>query len=127
MASKLNDADVAAIRKTSQKYQDCARVGDWDTWMQLSEDDAVFMPPNSETLDTRAKVRAFVDNFPKMTEFKLTILEVDGRDDMAFVRGRYELIAGGVPDRGKYIELWRRQSDGSWKIFRDIWNTDLSK
>ena len=127
MASKLNDADVAVIRETSQKYQDTTRVGDWDTWMQLLEGDAVFMPPNCEALDTRAKVRAFVDNFPRITAFNATILEIDGRDDMAFVRGRYEITAGGVTDRGKYIELWRRQSDGSWKIFRDIWNTDLNK
>jgi ketosteroid isomerase-like protein len=35
----------------------------------------------------------------------------------------------GVPepihDQGKFIEIHRRQSDGSWLIMMDIFNTDL--
>lgn len=28
------------------------------------------------------------------------------------------------PDSGKYIEIRRKQSDGTWKIFRDIVNSE---
>ena len=45
-------------------------------------------------------------------------------------RGRYEITlapkAGDAPmdDTGKYITIYQRQSNGSWKIARDIWNSD---
>jgi ketosteroid isomerase-like protein len=29
-------------------------------------------------------------------------------------------------DRGTYIELWEKQADGSWKIARDIYNSDVA-
>jgi len=35
--------------------------------------------------------------------------------------------ASGKPgkDRGKYLEIFRKQTDGTWKCIRDIWNSDL--
>jgi len=29
-----------------------------------------------------------------------------------------------MKDNGKYITIYQHQSDGSWKIARDIWNSD---
>jgi ketosteroid isomerase-like protein len=36
-------------------------------------------------------------------------------------------VPGGEPqkDSGKFIEVWRRQGDGSWKIADDIFNSSL--
>jgi ketosteroid isomerase-like protein len=31
---------------------------------------------------------------------------------------------GGSIDKGKFIALWK-QEDGKWKLYREIWNTDL--
>ena len=47
------------------------------------------------------------------------------------MRGAYTmtLAVPGAPapvqDRGKYIEIWRKQADGPWKLARDIFNSDL--
>jgi ketosteroid isomerase-like protein len=30
-----------------------------------------------------------------------------------------------IKDKGKYLTAWQRQSDGGWKIVRDINNSDL--
>ena len=30
-----------------------------------------------------------------------------------------------IKDKGKYRTVWKRQADGTWKIVRDINNTDL--
>lgn len=58
-------------------------------------------------------------------------LEVEGADDVAWVRGTYamDLTAPGataaIHDKGKYLEIWRRQADGTWKVIRDIFNTSV--
>jgi ketosteroid isomerase-like protein len=28
-------------------------------------------------------------------------------------------------DVGKYVAVWKKQPDGSWKMIRDIYNSDL--
>jgi ketosteroid isomerase-like protein len=50
---------------------------------------------------------------------------------MAYVRGTYDMkIAMSdtmtVSDRGKFLEIRKRQPDGSWLIHRDIFNSDLA-
>ena len=30
-----------------------------------------------------------------------------------------------VQDRGKYVEIFKKQADGTWKVIVDIWNSDL--
>jgi ketosteroid isomerase-like protein len=49
---------------------------------------------------------------------------------MAYVTGTYTFNfkdASGktVEDRGKYLEVWKRQADGSCKCSADAWNSDL--
>jgi ketosteroid isomerase-like protein len=29
-------------------------------------------------------------------------------------------------DHGKYLTIYQKQKDGSWKIKADMWNTDLN-
>jgi ketosteroid isomerase-like protein len=35
--------------------------------------------------------------------------------------------AAGKPmtDKGKYLEVWKKQADGTWKCVVDMFNTDL--
>lgn len=50
---------------------------------------------------------------------------------MAFARGTYSVkrtpVAGGetVETDGKYMTIFKRQADGSWKIYRDIFNSNV--
>jgi ketosteroid isomerase-like protein len=30
-----------------------------------------------------------------------------------------------INDRGKYLAVWKKQPDGTWKCVMDIWNSDL--
>jgi ketosteroid isomerase-like protein len=31
-----------------------------------------------------------------------------------------------INDRGKYLEVWEKQTDGNWKCRADMWNSDLA-
>ena len=75
-------------------------------------------------------IQKWMASFPPMSDFKLDIVEMDGRGDLAYIRGNYSLKmtppgAASTADRGKFIEIWRKQPDGSWKIKCDIFNSDL--
>jgi ketosteroid isomerase-like protein len=30
-----------------------------------------------------------------------------------------------IDDNGKYMTLWKKQADGSWKVFSEIWNSSV--
>lgn len=51
--------------------------------------------------------------------------------DLAVETGAYKWMIGPkggklAADSGKYLTIWRRQGDGSWKIIRDINNSDIA-
>jgi ketosteroid isomerase-like protein len=63
--------------------------------------------------------------------WKPTRVQAGKSGEMALVSGTYELTmndASGKPinDRGKYLEVWEKQSDGNWKCRADMWNSDLA-
>lgn len=126
----LSQADVDAIRAASASYTQSARDTAWTRWAGHFTEDAMFLPPNLPAQESRATIEAWGRSFPPITDLQIEPLEVEGVGDLAYVRGRYSLVLAlpgtpPTPDRGKYIEIWRRQSDGSWKLSRDIYNSDL--
>jgi ketosteroid isomerase-like protein len=30
-----------------------------------------------------------------------------------------------MKDRGKFIEVWKKQADGKWKVVADMFNSDI--
>jgi ketosteroid isomerase-like protein len=62
--------------------------------------------------------------------WKATKVEVAKAGDLAYVSGAYEetMTDGSgksVKDHGKYVEIFKKQADGTWKVVADIWNSDL--
>ena len=55
----------------------------------------------------------------------LETVELDAQGETAIEVGRYILKTdrGAVADQGKYIIIWKH-SGGTWKLHRDIWNTN---
>jgi ketosteroid isomerase-like protein len=126
-APMLSEADRQAIEAASDAFVQAGNGKDWAGWASAYAEDAVMMPPNTAALQGRAAIQAWGEAFPAFTDFRLHRLIVDGQGDVAFVHGAYSIMVTGAPaaDTGKYIEIWRRQADGSRKIARDIFNSDL--
>lgn len=129
--ASLTDADQATIRQASAAAEKAVLARDFAAWSATYTDDGVVLPPNGEAVQGRPALEVWAATFPPITEFSLQQTEIDGRGDLAYARGVYTMtlaVPGApapVPDRGKYIEIWRKQADGSWKIARDIFNSDL--
>lgn len=64
-----------------------------------------------------------------MTRLTFEVDAIDGRAEIAYVRGRYAATFqspdGRADNRGTFLEIRRRQADGSWLMDIDIFNSDL--
>lgn len=89
--------------------------------------DGRLLAPNMELLQGSDALGTFVQGFID-TGVKLTfsLLDVYETSDVCTSVGTYHMTAGAdTADRGKFIEVWVRQSDDSWRIRDDIFNSDL--
>jgi uncharacterized protein (TIGR02246 family) len=125
-------ADRAAIDKLRSDYQSAFNSNDASAAAAHFTETAVSMPPNHEALSGR---QAITDDMVAMFEgmgAELTISseEVEVAGDWAFDRGTYTMKltpkGDGDPmeDKGKYIVILEKQADGSWKLAREVWNSD---
>jgi uncharacterized protein (TIGR02246 family) len=125
----LSEADRTAIRQGDENYVKLANAKDFKGAAALYAEDAILLLPNQAAVQGRAAIQAALETSPA-SNFQLQILEIEGRGDLAYERGTYsETVtptgAAPIEDRGKYLTIWRKQADGSWKMLRDIWNSDL--
>lgn len=128
--SALSEADVAAIEATSQTWLEAARASDWAAVAATYTADAVLMPPNEPAVEGRSNIQAWFEAYPPTSEIDVGSVEIEGRGDLAFVRGTFLVTItpegmDPITDSGKYFEIRRRQADGSWLISRDMFSSDL--
>jgi len=127
----LSEEDIAAIRNTAAAYHEAAVAKDWDAVATYYTTDAVIMPPNQPAVQGRDGIKEWYASFPPVTEVELPIIEIDGRGDLAYARGTYTLtivmegVTEPLTDSGKNLAIWRKQTDGSWRIAVDTFNSDL--
>lgn len=126
----LSDADKAAIRAVSDSFVAYVRTNRDSATASLFTEQAVFMPPHRGLVEGRPAILAFFQAGPGLMGFTLTNIDVDGRGDLAYVRGTYSFAmptANGrsaIGDHGKFVEIRRRQADGKWLVAVDIFNSD---
>jgi len=99
--------------------------------IEFYTDNAAFMPPNAPMIQGKEALREFSKMWPPVTAFNLIVEDIDGRDDLAYIRGAYSqtIAIEGVPepiqDKGKFLEIMRKQQDGAWLISVDMLNSDM--
>lgn len=127
----LSAADQAAIRAADDAAAQHIIAKDWAGWAGDFTEDAILMPPNGDPVMGPAGIKAWAEAFPPFTDFKVTLEEVEGRGDLAYGRGTYSMVISPpgapapIPDHGKYLAIYRKQADGSWKASRDIFNSNV--
>ena len=127
-------ADEAAIRKTDAEWVKAGQSKQLDAWMAFYADDATVLPPNGPTATNRESIRKIIAELMALPgasiNWQLTKVEVARSGDIGYGYGTYELTFNDpkgkpVNDRGKVLEIWKKQADGNWKCIVDTWNTDM--
>ncbi len=126
----LTDQDRAAIRQSEADFAASMIAKDYAKVAASYTADAVVLPANGPAATGRAAIEQLLGTFPPLSAFTLNSVEIEGVGDLAYQRGTFFMtmqLPGGVTasDSGKYLEIRRRQPDGSWLITRDIWNSDI--
>jgi uncharacterized protein (TIGR02246 family) len=130
------EADINALKGMLRQYAAHANAGDLEQWMSLWADDGVRMPPDSPARIGKEQIREEIEPAFEQMILDLTITNiwnVEVYGDLGIIRCNYTLDAtpkaGGetihVMRDGKALSVWKRQSDGSWKIIRDCFNSNV--
>ncbi|HEX5832474.1 MAG TPA: DUF4440 domain-containing protein [Pyrinomonadaceae bacterium] len=133
-ATDTRAADEATLRNLDAEWSKAAGAKDLEKTASYYTDDAIVLPPNMPVIQGKQQARAMWQGMFSVPGFgggwKATKVEVARSGDLGYVTGAYELSetdASGRPivDKGKYLEIWKKQPDGSWKCVADMFNTDL--
>ena len=125
-------ADVAAIKKMQDHELAAVGSGNVDSAVTPYTSDVIIMPPGEAAITGTAALRAWFENFTKDNtiagSYSTNDVEVSGDLGVVHYVGTLTVTPkkGGpaVTETIKGIHVYKRQSDGSWKIARDVWNTD---
>ena len=130
-AGGLSQQDQAAIRALIAKLREIVRARNWDALTAEYTEDGWKMPPNQPLVQGRAAIRQEFEQLPPIPSFDFRIIALDGRADLAVLRGAYHITFAppgatrAISDSGKELVVLRKQADGSWLRVGDIWNSDL--
>jgi ketosteroid isomerase-like protein len=104
---------------------------DVDEFLTFLADDATFMPDDApvargDSIRTAWEQLISMPGFD--LEWRATGAQVAEAGDMGYTIGTYELTVeqDGAPlvTVGKYVTVWEKQADGSWKVVVDCFNAD---
>ena len=125
------EADVAAIHAVMDRWAEGLTNQDTDAMLSLFTTGTVFMPPDQPAITGKEAVRGWFDALfaGGTVEYSIQADEVKVAGDWAGGRGTYTFSSASeegepVTNSGKWIILYERGADGSWRSASLVWNTD---
>jgi ketosteroid isomerase-like protein len=130
------DAKAAeqAVRDMDAQWSKAAAAHDLAGVLSYYADDAIVLPPNERTITNKQTNH---DEWAALLtpgmdlSWKADRVEAAGSGDMAYETGTYTLNmkdakGNSTTDKGKVLQVWKKQGDGSWKAVADMWSSDLA-
>jgi ketosteroid isomerase-like protein len=121
------------VRAADSAWAQAFARKDLDGYMSFVDSAASTQQPNGPTATGAAAIRELMGGFFSMPGLSGTwqpVTVVASRSgELAYSTGTYELSwndpsGNRVTERGKYLEVWRRQADGSWKMIVESFSSD---
>ena len=125
--------DLAGLEQARQDYITACREDDLDGFLDLLTDDAAFLAPDIPPVRGKDALRPWLaENFfdPYRNDLEFSFDEIEIAGSWAWASGPWTQTltpkagGGAMHQRGKYLDIFRRQDDGSWKYARLMFTVD---
>jgi uncharacterized protein (TIGR02246 family) len=126
-------ADADAIRAADVEWNKAMKAKDVDKSISFYGDGAILLGNKAPAVQDRDSIRKEFQEMLGQTsgsfDFKNTSVEVARSGDLAWEHGVYQFTGTDkkgkpVTEKGKYLTVWKKQADGSWKAVADMDNSD---
>ncbi len=129
------DVERGAIMTADQDWSDAYSNSDSrpDAFIDALVDNARLLPPDGPLAQGKEAIRTVIADLEAMPGFSVdwtpSAAEVGSAGYLGFTIGSYEMRMDGpeggpIRIEGKYMTVWEKQSDGSWKVVADMFNAD---
>lgn len=126
--------DVQAVRDVETAWSKDAASKDPDKWAGYFTEDGTGLYPGGPTLNGKAAIRAAMAPLMADPNFSLSFQSAQAvaskGGDMVYSQGTYTMTMTDpktkkpATDKGKYLTVYMKQGDGSWKAVTDTFNSD---
>jgi len=123
----------AAVRRVTQEWVLACNTKHLDDLLELYTADALVLRSNCPPVRGAAAVREFFFGAldAGLGEVEIEPLRVEVVGDFAYEAGRCKALIPSATgkrreERGKYLWVCARQSNGEWKLAADCWSSDLT-
>jgi ketosteroid isomerase-like protein len=119
--------DLTTVEGLKAELVHAFERGDAARAASLYEPGARLLPPGAGVITGADAVLAFFEKriAAGSDGGELETVRLDEYGDVAVEEGRYGRRAGDqLLDSGKYLAVFRRQPDGTWRWVTDMWNSD---
>lgn len=127
-------SDVQAVKDIEAQWNKDAATKDADKWANYFTDDGSGLYPGAPILNGKAAIKAGLTPFLADPNFSLTFASdravASKGGDMVYTQGTYAMTMTNpktkkkMSDKGKFLTVYMKQADGSWKVVSDTFNSD---
>jgi ketosteroid isomerase-like protein len=118
------------VKKAIEDKNEALRIaynrGDSAGCVAVFVEDAVMLPANQPIVRGKKAIKEliqdWIDNIGGTISNPMMEFGVEG--DLAYQVATYAFKDTKTPDQGKFVEIFRRQQDGTWKVYLTIYNSD---
>lgn len=129
------EAEKAAIQAADAECSHAAQARDVQGALAACwSEDAIIFPPGFAPVRGADALQEYVEGAFALPGFSISWeideVHISASGDMAYQIGTNEVSFEGpdgatVTDHGRVLLVWRKQSNGSWKVASEVWNAGL--